>query len=242
LGSNYILPPLHIPRRRPHGSASVAQIIAEMGLSNGDANMEEIEEIDTLPYPKRPFSSHLSTIASMSDHTYSPRPSHRTNSQALSRMSYFSMGSGVLTGDDMSVSDRRSIPLHAEQRRRSEPGESIAYSIPETYRDTSFDVDSRTSSDVNYRTASAIPQPLFRAGQPTVLNTSQARKYDGPMPPLPPIPTSPHNEEDFDQLSALPSTPSSARGTAQAASSFQYGRNASTAVPTRYRASHRSTI
>lgn len=194
--SNDRLPPLHIPKKRlRHKAASESlstQASTQASSSHAAEPMAE-EEIDTLPYPKRPFSSHLSTIASESEQS-------RTASQHLS---HFSLGSGVLTGDDAS-----SLPLSPVGHRRngSAPAESVGSNLgsPGT-RGTSSSEFQEEAGDMTlgiYREQSAVPQPLFRAqGAPNLLDTT--KKYDGPLPPIPPIPKSRDSDENFDTLSAL---------------------------------------
>lgn len=196
--SNEPLPPLHIPKKRlRHKAASESlstQASSQASASHAAAPMAD-EEIDTLPYPKRPFSSHLSTIASESEQS-------RTASQHLS---HFSLGSGVLTGDDAS-----SLPLSPVGHRRtgSAPAESVGSNLgsPGT-RGTSSSEFQEEAGDMTlgiYREQSAVPQPLFRAkGGPNLLDAT--KKYDGPLPPIPPIPKSRDSDENFDTLSALQS-------------------------------------
>ncbi|KAK4506067.1 hypothetical protein PRZ48_004032 [Zasmidium cellare] len=193
--SNDPLPPLHIPKKRLRHKAASESLSTQASIQASSPHAESMaeEEIDTLPYPKRPFSSHLSTIASESEQS-------RTASQHLS---HFSLGSGVLTGDDAS-----SLPLSPVGHRRtgSAPAESIGSNLgsPGT-RGTSSSDFQEDVGDMTlgiYREASAVPQPLFRAkGAPNLLDTT--KKYDGPLPPIPPIPKSRDSEEDFDTLSAL---------------------------------------
>lgn len=196
------LPPLHIPKKRAkHTSAPLSSPSQYTSAPLFDHSSfagvgpsyvgQDMEEIDTLPYPKRPFSSHLSTIASESDRHSRSASRHMSH---LSRLSHFSLGSGVLTGDEESFV--AASPTIAQRRRRSLPSDSfISNAASSAFED---DVPDLTT----YREASAVPQPLFRAGQATMLQTT--KKYHGPLPPLPPIPTSPSNE-DIDTLSALPS-------------------------------------
>lgn len=187
------LPPLHIPKKRArYTSAPLFDHSAFAGVGPSYVAEEMDEEIDTLPFPRRPFSSHLSTIASESDRQSRTASRHMSH---FSRLSHFSLGSGVLTGDEESFI--APSPTIAERRRRSLPTDSLVSAAASS----AFD-EYPTEELTPFREASAIPQPLFKAGQPTMLNTS--KKYDGPLPPLPPIPMS-HSNEGIDTLSALPS-------------------------------------
>ena len=179
------LPPLHIPRRRQR------QQPTSLSLGSGSAfrpvaSMEE-EEYDTLPYPRLNFSNHLSTIASESD---------RSNSQHLSN---FSLGSGVLTGDDAS-----SMPASGSwprRRRGSAPATSVA-----SYPESSFFEEDESPGDMTlglFREQSAMPEPLFESRTLNVPSASKGKRYDGPLPPMPPIPRSRDSDEDFDTVSEL---------------------------------------
>ncbi|USW49849.1 hypothetical protein Slin15195_G031680 [Septoria linicola] len=201
------LPPLYIPRRRVRHKAGSTSLSSQASSSativrprtespSTDDTMEADEDIDTEPYPRRPFSNHLSTIASVSD--------GRTGSH---HFSYWSAGSGVLT---MGSGDQ--TPLSATfdgSRRRSAPVDSIASSLPSApTRGTSLEAGDMTLGI--FREESAVPQPLFRAQHgPTVVNNAgpssnhTGRKYDGPLPPLPPVPRSPDSDEQFDTLSEM---------------------------------------
>jgi hypothetical protein len=185
--SNDSLHSLHVPKKRPrHRPASLA-LGANSTRASG-SRMYSDEDYDTLPYPRQQFSSHLSTIASESDRQ------SRTTSQHLS---HFSLGSGVLTGDDAS-----SIPLSGSwakhKRSESAPIES-AESIP---RHPSSEEETGDMSITMYREESAKPQPLFKKRSGSVPDTG--RKFDGPLPPVPPIPKSRDSDENFDTVSDLP--------------------------------------
>lgn len=190
LSSEATPPPLFIPKKRHHQlrhKAGSESLKAQVDASDPDETMAD-EEIDTLPYPKRPFSSHLSTIASESD---------RHSGSASHHLSHFSLGSGVLTGDDSS-----SLPLSPVGHRRysSAPGDSYAPSVGT--RGTSSSEFQDEAGDMTldiYREESAIPQPLFKSKS----GPSASKKYDGPLPPIPPIPKSRDSEENVDTLSAL---------------------------------------
>ena len=188
------LPPLQVPKkRRRHQQASLSVGSLSHPVYSQGGNMVTEEEIDTLPYPRHQFSSHLSTIASESDRN------SRTSSQPLS---HFSLGSGVLTGDDSS-----SIPLSSTRRRGSAPIESVVYSdqAPGT---SSGEGNGEEAGDMTlgiFREESAKPQPLFkRSGS---LPGRDDRKFDGPLPPIPPIPPSRESDENFDTVSELQSPP-----------------------------------
>lgn len=159
----------------------------------------DFEEIDLEPWPRPRFSSHLSTIASMSDRAMSP-----------AQFSHFSMGSGVLTIDDaysipmsstrsrgsgnlssLSMYRRGSEPLQSPTRKSSSPAE--AQRSDEEPGDMTLGV---------YRAESAKPEPLFVGRQVT---SAGDVRYDGPLPPLPPMPRSRagNSDENSDRLSAL---------------------------------------
>ncbi|GAB7365363.1 hypothetical protein MBLNU230_g6442t1 [Neophaeotheca triangularis] len=183
------LPPLRVPKKRlrhKQGSLSLGSIAAQ-GIGAGlTANMVTQEEIDTLPWPRQPFSSHLSTIASESDR------------QSSRQLSHFSLGSGVLTGDDAS-----SIPLSTWRDKR---GESVPMSIdeepPQQYLPASSHGNDEEPGDMTlgvFRAESAKPEPLFRSNQ----NGNDGKQYHGPRPPIPPIPRSRDSDEKFDTVSDL---------------------------------------
>ncbi|TKA24004.1 hypothetical protein B0A50_06895 [Salinomyces thailandicus] len=180
------LPPLQVIKKRPshHTSKSKSQG-PSAGAQSDSSKMESDEEIDTLPYPRDRFSTQLSTIMSESDWR------SRSTSQ---HFSHFSLGSGILTGDDAS-----SIPLPGTRgrgRRQSAPIESMmSESSLGAPRTSSEEGPGDMTLDM-YREESAKPQPLFKA-----------TGYDGPLPPLPPIPRSRGSDENFDTVSEL-QTPS----------------------------------
>ncbi|CAK1361531.1 hypothetical protein CB0940_03105 [Cercospora beticola] len=200
-------PPLYIPRRRVRhkpASTSLASQAASQASEDrtrtaqcgSNDTMDAEEDIDTLPYPRRPFSNHLSTIASESD--------GRTGSH---HFSYWSAGSGVLT-----IASGQQTPLSMTfdgSRRRSAPVDSIASSLPSpATHGTGTDVGDMTLGI--YREESAVPQPLFRTqNSATVVdnagpsNAAGTRKYDGPLPPMPPVPQSRDSDEQFDTLSEM---------------------------------------
>ena len=185
------LPPLQVPKKRLRhkpASLSLKYSAKSSAYASGSSRMAE-EDIDTLPYPREPFSSHLSTIASESERTQS-----RTTSQQLS---HFSLGSGVLTGDDAS-----SIPLSGtwpRRRRESAPIDSIV-SDSSPGAPTSSEEEPGDMTLGVFRAESAKPQPL----QPRSQSSPGApRVYDGPLPPIPPIPKSRDSEENFDKVSEL---------------------------------------
>ncbi|KAH9826612.1 serine-rich protein [Teratosphaeria destructans] len=173
-----IVPPLFIPKKR-QGKRPASLPLGS--TSNFASSSKMDEEIDTLPYPRQPFSSHLSTIASESD-----RFSEATNQ----RLSHFSLGSGVMTGDDGSTSS--SLLLNGRWAQPSARENDSAQKID------SEEEEPRTSNI--YREGSAIPQPLFKAKTAP----GGGRTYDGCVPPVPPIPRSGDSEEDFDTVSELP--------------------------------------
>ena len=183
------LPPLQVPKKRlRHKPASLSlNQAARSGMASYSAMAQD--EIDTLPYPREQFSSHLSTIASES-------AGSRTTSQQLS---HFSLGGGVLTGDDSS-----SLPLSGtwpRRRRESAPINSVASEVSRGAPGSSSEEEPGDMTLGVFREASAKPQPLFqpRAQHSPGLN----RPYEGPFPPLPPIPKSRDSSENFDKVSEL---------------------------------------
>ncbi|KAK4550557.1 hypothetical protein LTR36_000136 [Oleoguttula mirabilis] len=183
--SDDTLPPLQIPKLR-HRPAALS-----LGSSSAFASSSKMasEDFDILPYPRNHFSSHLSTIASESDRR------SRSTSQHLS---HFSLGSGVLTGDDAS-----SIPPSGSwprARRESAPVSSVASDASPVPPGTSSEEGAGDMTLGIFREESAKPQPLFRPSAP-----GEARKYDGPLPPIPPIPKSRDSDENFDTVSELQS-------------------------------------
>ena len=162
----------------------------------------DYEEIDLEPWPRNQFSSHLSTIASVSERAMSP-----------AQYSHFSMGSGVLTIDDaysipmsgsmsrhsgtlstFSLGRRASEPLQSPTRKPSPQHTQHTQSSEEEPGDMTLGV---------YRAESAKPEPLFRGRQVT---SEGDVRYDGPLPPLPPVPRSRDgkvSDEHSDRLSAL---------------------------------------
>ena len=203
LESNDTLPPLYIPRRRVrHKAASTslasqassqATIVRPRTASPGpDDTMEDDEDIDTLPFPRRPFSNHLSTIASESD---GQRGSHH--------FSHWSAGSGVLT---IGTGDR--TPMSATfdgSRRRSAPVDSIASSLPSpATRGTSPEAGDMTLGI--FREESAVPQPLFKTQNGATVVDHAGPSKGHPkclLPPPPPVPKSRDEDEQFDTLSEM---------------------------------------
>ena len=182
------LPPLQVPKKRLRhktGHLSLNQVARAASASE----MAD-EEFDTLPYPREQFTSHLSTIASESD-----RHSVDTNA----RLSHFSLGSGVLTGDDASSILPFSSPT--ARRRQSAPIESMVSEVSPEPRETSSEEEPGDMTLGVYREESAKPQPLFQPERPQSTPRS-SKKYDGPLPPLPPIPGD--SAEDVDKVSGLP--------------------------------------
>lgn len=182
------LPPLQVPKKRLRhkpGHISLNQVARAASASE----MAD-EEIDTLPYPREQFSSHLSTIASESD---------RQSITASTRLSHFSLGSGVLTGDDASSILPFSSP--SGRRRQSAPIESIVSEASPGPAGTSSEEEPGDMTLGVFREESAKPPALF---QPQVRSQSSlgTKKYDGPLPPLPPVPA---DNEDVDKVSGLPS-------------------------------------
>ena len=189
------LPPLQVPKKRVRHKPAHLNLGAAANPSTSSSRMDS-EDIDTLPYPRQQFSSHLSTIASESDNQ------SRSTSQQLS---HFSLGSGVLTGDDSS-----SIPFSGtwpRRRRESAPIESIASESSHAAPLTSSEEEPGDMTLGVFREESAKPQPLFRAGADSAPGSSAGRKYDGPLPPIPPIPKSRDSDENFDTVSELQSPP-----------------------------------
>ncbi|KAL1587712.1 hypothetical protein WHR41_03567 [Cladosporium halotolerans] len=193
------LPPLHVPRRREQEQPE------ERPQSMAAPDNMDYEEIDLEPWPRQPFTSHLSTIASESDRAMSP-----------AQFSHFSMGSGVLTIDDacsipMSAAMSRhsghmsqfSQSGHLSQfslaRRASEPMQSPSpKSSPQVTQSSGEDAGDMTLGI--YRAESAKPEPLFRGRNVT---PGGDVRYNGPLPPLPPMPHSREGDENGDSLSAL---------------------------------------
>ncbi|KAK4580482.1 hypothetical protein LTR86_000685 [Recurvomyces mirabilis] len=172
------LAPLQVTRKRPRNKPGPVSATAK-------TSDEMDEDYDTLPYPRQQFSSHLSTIASESDQQ------SRSNSRQLS---HFSLGSGVLTGDDAS-----SIPLSGRRGRRgSAPVDSTSSSRIMRLGRSSEEQEPGDMTLGIFREESAKPEPLFdpRAGV-------GGRKYDGPLPPIPPIPKGRDEDENFDTVSEL---------------------------------------
>ncbi|RMY39528.1 hypothetical protein D0866_01874 [Hortaea werneckii] len=169
------LPPLHIPKKRLQHEPKSSSLGSE--AEPKDETEMASEEIDTLPYPRERFSTQLSTIASESGAT----------SQHLS---HFSLGSGVLTGDDAS-----SIPLPSSRGRRRRQSAPIDSMGSEAFHSSSPVDSEQNQGDMSlgiFREESAKPQPLFKA-----------KGYDGPLPPVPPIPKSRDSDENFDTVSEL---------------------------------------
>lgn len=177
------LPPLQVPKKRLRHKAASSSLNAAANASFTSGHSMADDDYDTEPYPREPFSSHLSTIASESD---------RTTSQQLS---HFSLGSGVLTGDDSS-----SIPLSGtwpRRRRESAPISSMASDVPP---DTSSGEEPGDMTLGVFREESAKPQPLFLPRSGSVPGD---KRYDGPLPPLPPIPRSRDSDENIDRVTEL---------------------------------------
>ncbi|KXT05994.1 hypothetical protein AC578_367 [Pseudocercospora eumusae] len=199
LESDDTLPPLQIPKKRLRQKAASASPTPQASSTVRDASTDDTmasEDIDTSPYPRRPFSGHLSTIASESE--------GRTVSHHFSHWSY---GSGVLTGDDLSSAPLS--PVNDSWRRRdSAPAESMVSSLgPETQPSPATQRTSVESpGDMTlgiFREESAVPQPLFRpqAGPSTAIQGK--KKYDGPLPPIPPIPQNRDDDERADTVSEM---------------------------------------
>ena len=149
------------------------------------------EELEALPNSRHHFNSYLSTIASESD-----RQSRSTSRQ----LSHFSLGSGVLTGDDAS-----SIPLSREYGRgwrESSAKDSIA-SIPSPIApDNGSEEEAGDMTLGIFREQSAMPQPL-KPRSPSA--PGEYRRYNGPLPPIPPIPNDRESDENFDTVSEMQS-------------------------------------
>ncbi|KAK3698412.1 hypothetical protein LTR37_016982 [Vermiconidia calcicola] len=184
------LPPLRIPKKRLRHKQALSSLGATAHSTSTGHSMA-YEEVDTLPYPRDHFSRVLSTIASESD---------RTTSQHLS---HFSLGSGVLTGDDSS-----SIPLSAygRGRRESAPIDSSAWSEPSPVAPATSSGEEPGDMTMGvFREESAKPQPLFKPRSGSA--PGHDRTYDGPLPPIPPIPKSRDSDENWDTVSELQSPP-----------------------------------
>ncbi|KAF7186087.1 hypothetical protein HII31_12614 [Pseudocercospora fuligena] len=199
LESDDTLPPLQIPKKRLRHKAASASLNSQASSTVRGASTDDTmasEDIDTLPYPRRPFSGHLSTIASESE--------GRTVSHHFSHWSY---GSGVLTGDDLSSAPLS--PINDSWRRRdSAPAESMVSSLgPETQPSPATQRTSVESpGDMTlgiFREESAVPQPLFRPQAGPITVNQGKKKYEGPLPPLPPIPKNRDDDERADTVSEM---------------------------------------
>lgn len=183
------LPPLYVAKKREQDDSHMSS------QSMNEMDDIDYEEIDLEPWPRQPFSSHLSTIASESDRAMSP-----------AQFSHFSMGSGVLTIDDAcSIPMSSHMSRHSghmsnfSMRRASEPLQTPSTKstpmLPECNEDEAGDMTMGV-----FRAESAKPEPLFRGRQVT---PGGDVRYDGPLPPLPPMPASQSGDENGDSLSAL---------------------------------------
>ena len=184
------LPSLRVPKKRSQHKPTSLSLGS--GSDFASSSRMDPEDLDYLPYPRQQFSSHLSTIASESDRQ------SRSLSQHLSQ---FSLGSGVLTGDDASSMLRSDT--WSRRRRESAPVESMpleSFSAAPTPRSGEEPGDMTLGV---FREESAKPQPLFKAKAPDALG--EGKRYDGPLPPLPPIPKSRDSDENFDTVSELQS-------------------------------------
>ena len=189
------LPALQIPKKRLRhkpGHSSLNQAARATSAST----MAD-EDIDTLPYPREHFSSHLSTIASESDRQ------SRTNS---ARLSHFSLGSGVLTGDDASSI----LPFSSPNRRRTSAHiESMVSEVSPVGEGASNEEEQEQAQELGdmtlgvFREESAKPQPLFQPWPRSQSTPRSEKNYDGPLPPLPPIPG--NSDEHADKVPSLPS-------------------------------------
>lgn len=185
--SNDTLPPLQIPKKRQRRKPPALSL----GSSSGSASRSKMayQEFDTLPWPRNNYSSHLSTIQSESDR----------QSRSLSQhLSHFSLGSGVLTGDDSS-----SIPMSTRGRRESAPVDSVASDASPALPETSIEEGAGDVILDSFREESAKPEPLFKPRSDSA--PGEGRTYDGPLPPIPPIPKSRDSDENFDTVSELQS-------------------------------------
>lgn len=189
------LPPLQVPKKRLRHKP--AHLSLNQAARAASASTMADEEIDTLPYPREHFSSHLSTIASESD-----RQSRTTSA----RLSHFSLGSGVLTGDDASSI----LPFSSPNRRRtSAPIESMVSEVSPVAAGTGSEEEQEQEQEAGdmtlgvFREESAKPQPLFQPQPRSQSTPGIEKKYDGPLPPLPPIPG--NSDENADKVSGLPS-------------------------------------
>lgn len=173
------LPSIHVPKRRQTHKKGSLSLDSGMGSRDHGSGSMDPEAADTLPYPRQPFSGHLSTIASESERSHS-----RSASQQLS---HFSFGSGVLTGDDAS-----SLPLSGtwySLRPESQPLRSPSFDLEQSPSKSNEDGLSDMRLGL-YRQHSAKPDPLFRtrsSGTP-----ARNRLFDGSSPPLLPTPGSEH--------------------------------------------------
>lgn len=196
VSSTDTLAPLQVSKKRLRHKTG--HISLNQAASAPSASTMADEEIDTLPYPREQFTSHLSTIASESD---------RHSVDTSTRLSHFSLGSGVLTGDDASSILPFSSPNG--RRRQSAPIESMVSEVsPEPEREPAGASSEEEPGDMTlgvYREESAKPQPLFQPQSRSQSTPVVEKKYDGPLPPLPPIPGD--SSEDVDKVSRLP-TPS----------------------------------
>lgn len=178
------LPPLSVPKKRlrqQRGSLSASAAGSSSGM--------EMDEYDALPYPRQQFSGHLSTIASESDRQ------SRTNS----RLSHFSLGSGVLTGDDAS-----SIPLSGARRSQRRPSAPLDPDSSSRMPNITPEEEAGDMTLGIFREESAKPQPLFKERSPSAPGDHR-HKYQGTLPPVPPVPKSRDSNEDFDIVTELQS-------------------------------------
>ncbi|TKA68629.1 hypothetical protein B0A55_07375 [Friedmanniomyces simplex] len=184
------LPPLQVLKKRSKHRPTSLSLGSSSAFSSGSRMASQ--DYDPLPYPRYQHGSYLSTIASESD-----RQSRSTSQQ----LSHFSLGNGVLTGDDAS-----SIPLSGSWprgRRESAPIESTA---SDASPDVSGENSQQEPGDMTlgiFRDESAKPQPLFKPRSPSA--PGERRRYDGPLPPIPPIPKSRDSDENWDTVSELQS-------------------------------------
>ncbi|KAK0313387.1 hypothetical protein LTR82_013418 [Friedmanniomyces endolithicus] len=186
------LPTLQVLKKRSNHRPTSLSLGSSSAFTSGSRMASQ--DYDSLPYPRHQHNSYLSTIASESD-----QQSRSTSRQ----LSHFSLGSGVLTGDDAS-----SIPLSGTWPRGRQESELVESSASDASPAVSGGNSQHEPGDMTlgiFRDESAKPQPLFKPRSPSA--PGEGRRYHGPLPPIPPIPKSRDSDENWDTVSEL-QTPS----------------------------------
>ncbi|KAK0952429.1 hypothetical protein LTR91_024410 [Friedmanniomyces endolithicus] len=177
------LPTLQVLKKRSNHRPTSLSLGSSSAFTSGSRMASQ--DYDSLPYPRHQHNSYLSTIASESD-----QQSRSTSRQ----LSHFSLGSGVLTGDDAS-----SIPLSGTWPRGRQESELVESSASDASPAVSGGNSQHEPGDMTlgiFRDESAKPQPLFKPRSPSA--PGEGRRYDGPLPPIPPIPKSRDSNENWD--------------------------------------------